>query len=97
MLLLFFIVLIVTIILKTKWEENDYIKKGEEVINKIEMYRIKTNMLPEDLNELNYIENMQEGPHYMKIDSANYQVYYCIGFDDYFVYDSKEKVWKKTK
>lgn len=95
-IVIIFIALISTILLKKMMVENDYEKKGEEIINIIELYRKETNKLPENLGELNYSENMQEGPHYIKIDSIIYQVYYSIGFDDYYVYDSKEEVWKKT-
>lgn len=95
-IVIIFIALISTILLKKMMVENDYEKKGEEIINIIELYRKETNKLPENLGELNYSENMQEGPHYIKIDSISYQVYYSIGFDDYYVYDSKEEVWKKT-
>ena len=90
------ITLIISIILKIKWAENNYIKTGEDVINMIELYRKNTGKLPENLYELNYSENMQEGPHYLRINSISYQVFYSLDFDDYFVYDSREKVWKKT-
>ena len=76
-----------------KKQETTYIKEGEVLIDMIETYKEQTGELPDSVCNLNVAETMQTGPYYLKLDNTNYQVYFCLGFDEYFVYDSKKRKW----
>lgn len=66
---------------------------GSKLIQKIELYCESYHKLPNSLSDINEIESMGIGPHYNKIDKNNFEVYFCLGFDEYFIYSSKSKEW----
>ena len=77
-----------------RYRENmQYEAKGQELINKIELFQDTNNKLPENLKDLGEKESMSIGPYYEKIGENRYKVYFCIDFDIYKTYDSATKKW----
>ena len=92
--ILIVISILISVIICFRYIENDnYLKRGDELINKIELYRKQYNMLPEDISELGVKESMSDGPYYEKQDSMHYVVFFTIGFDESKVYSSETKKW----
>ncbi len=96
-------VLIIIIVLIFLWscivcirnvEYTQYKEHGKVLIDKIEIYLLENKRLPNSITEIGFNENMEMGPYYYKIDCNEYSVYYCIGFDEYYVYNSLTKEWK---
>jgi len=83
-----------TIFLLQYMEKKKMQKQGNELIIKIEEYRLRNKKLPENVSELGIDECEGSGPFYEKIDSTSYRVFFNIGFDDSFIYDSKIREWK---
>lgn len=75
-------------------EYTQYKEHGKVLIDKIEIYLLENKRLPNSITEIGFNENMEMGPYYCKIDCNEYSVYYCIGFDEYYVYNSLTKEWK---
>ena len=90
---LFVIIIITTIMVMSYMENEKYERVGGELINKIELYRNTHHKLPDNLEETNYVEVMDIGPYYEKIDEHSYRVYFCLGFDNYKMYDSRNRSW----
>jgi len=68
-------------------------KIGNDVIKKIENYRLKNNKLPESLTDIG-IEEKEEGPIYYRKDSeTDYIVWYGLTLGESRIYDSKAKTW----
>jgi hypothetical protein len=93
------IIVIITILIAIfcvlqKKENNDYLKRGVSLIDKIETFRQIEKRLPDNFNELGLEEPMNEGPYYEKKDSINYIVFFNIGFDNVKIYYSDKKEWK---
>lgn len=72
--------------------EKSIIKKGNDIVFKIEKYKELRGVLPKDLKEL----NIDEGPYYYNRYDSIYEVYYSITFDESLVYDSKLDKWRKA-
>ncbi|MRI63205.1 hypothetical protein EDM00_04245 [Ornithobacterium rhinotracheale] len=89
------VVIFVFLWLRNK-ENDNYKNQGEELINKIEIFRSEHNRLPNSVNELGLVEPMNEGPYYEKKDSLSYIIYFNIGFDNTKTYSSKTKKWQDT-
>jgi hypothetical protein len=83
------------IFLMRYYEGENYENIGGKLISEIEVYKLKRNRLPDNLNDLGISEPMNEGPYYERIDSLNYIVYFNIGFDEYKVYFSGDKKWNQ--
>ena len=75
-------------------ENNDYQKRGQLLIDKIEIFRQTENRLPDNLTKLGIQEPMNSGPYYKKKDSVNYIVFFTIGFDNAKIFYSDKKEWK---
>lgn len=76
-----------------KQESNSYYKRGSVLIDKIETFRYTEKRLPDNVNELGLEEPMNDGPYYEKKDSANYIIFFNIGFDNTKIYYSDKKEW----
>lgn len=74
---------------------KEYKKIGAEVIEKVENFQKYHDRLPSDLGEIGLVESMSDGPYYEIIDSSRYIVYFTLGFDYNFVYDSRDTEWRK--
>ena len=90
--LLLISVLIIILILQNH-EKNSCQRVGDSLIDKIEVFRKTENRLPDSVAELGLEEPMNSGPYYEKKDSADYVVYFSVGFDETFIYHSKENKW----
>ena len=77
-------------------EDKIYKNEGQRLIDKIECYRSIHKRLPNCMESLGEKETMSIGPYYEKVDSNVYNVYFCIGFDDYKVYNSRDKKWSNV-
>lgn len=78
-------------------EDKMYRNRGQVLIDKIEHYRSIHKLLPDDISSLGENETMSDGPYYEKVDSNIYRIYFCLGFDDYKVYDSRDKKWSDER
>jgi hypothetical protein len=68
-------------------------KIGNQVINKIEDYRLKNDKLPNSLTDIG-IEEKEKGPIYYRKDSeTDYIVWYGLTLGESRTYDSKTKTW----
>ena len=86
MLLFFFI--------KNK-REKDLIQKGEDIVEKIELFRKKNHCLPKDLNEIGILE--EENAHALYYDVRNdtsYTVSFMMSIDYNKTYYSDTKKWE---
>lgn len=70
-----------------------YTQKGYDLIEKIEDYKQKHGIYPDSFSDMGIEESMGEGPYYEKRDEG-YIVYFSIGFDNSFIYDSNTKKWE---
>jgi hypothetical protein len=77
-------------------EDEEYKEAGSLLVEKVEKYKLENGKLPETVSELHLKSEMGEGPYYEKIDSLKYIVYFNIGFDDMFMYNSETNIWKET-
>lgn len=75
-------------------EQNNYIKKGNIIVNKVYQYKKEFKKLPNTISELTNILEMGEGPYYEKLNDSTFIVFYNIGFDDKFIYNSNKKEWQ---
>lgn len=74
-----------------------YFKKrqGEEVIQKIEEFKIKNHRLPISLSEIG-IRETEEGPiYYNKISETKYKVWFGAELGESVSYDSETKQWDR--
>ena len=68
-------------------------KIGNDVIKKIEDYRLKNNRLPETLTDIG-LEEKNEGPiYYRKESTTDYIIWYGLTLGESRTYDSKTKKW----
>lgn len=77
-------------------EEEQYRKEGGCMISAVEKFRTTHNRLPENMSELGMGDDSGFGPFYVKRDSNKYEVFFGLGFDENYVYDSDTKEWKYT-
>jgi hypothetical protein len=76
--------------------ESEMIKKGNNVINKIECYRDKYGRLPDSLIEVN-IESFEELCliyYYQKQDSIHYTISFGLSLGESKIYYSDAQAWE---
>ena len=98
--LFYFILLFIVLVIGAYYylrsnEMQDYKGKGIALITEIEEFRNQNGRLPNNLDELNLSSEMGEGPYYEKLNSKVYSVYFNIGFDTKYIYQSDQKSWRK--
>lgn len=76
-------------------EINNYRQKGENLIKIVESYKVENGKLPNTINDMEFNQEMGEGPYYEKIDINLYYIYFNIGFDNKYIYRPDVKLWKK--
>ncbi len=77
-----------------KIREKKLIKQGNEIVNKIEIYKKKYNKLPDSLEEIG-LKSSEEGPlYYNKWDSINYMVSFGTSLGESKIYYSDTKKWE---
>jgi len=90
--ILYFGVLIFTTTLISCEDSKE--KIGNQVIEKIENFRVKNNRLPERLDDIG-VEEKLEGPIFYEKKSADeYEIYYGLELGESRTYNSKTKKWK---
>ncbi len=98
--------LILTVIwinLPVKYNRCHDIKVGNELVQKIEKFRVDSNKLPDyaDWATLKSIgfsdESLQNAnPEYQRINDSVYELVFVLGFDGpYLLWNSKEQIWKE--
>ena len=80
------------LIVRTK-ARLDYEKQGQALISLIEQYYLSYGKWPQDVRDVNWEEEMGIGPFYRLENDSTYIVYFCLGFDEYYQYDSSLKSW----
>ncbi|WP_314313821.1 hypothetical protein [Hoylesella saccharolytica] len=86
MLLFFFI--------KNK-REKDLIQKGEDIVEKIELFRKKNHRLPKDLNEIGILEKENANALYYDVrNDTSYTVSFMMSIDYNKTYYSDTKEWE---
>ena len=66
---------------------------GQKLIDKIEYYQQTYGVLPEEILVLEWAYGSGIGPFYEKKNDSTYTVYFCLGFDEYYIYNSAQKEW----
>ena len=69
-------------------------EKGQVLIDLVEKYQVETGQLPNDWRDINFGDESGIGPFYEKTSDNTYRVYFCIGFDEYYIYQSRTKKWR---
>lgn len=64
------------------------------LIDLVEKYQVETGQLPNDWRDINFGDESGTGPFYEKTSDNTYRVYFCIGFDEYYIYLSRTKKWR---
>lgn len=77
-----------------KREKDNYIKKGDKIISMVLNHQKVYKELPNNLSDIFHSEEMGEGPYYEKLNDSTFIVYFNIGFDDKFTYNSKYNKWE---
>ena len=72
--------------------ESGMVKRGNEIVKKIENYRDVYGDLPDSLREV----GVKEGPvYYWKVDSVNYILWFGTYLGESVIYYSDSKRWEK--
>lgn len=72
---------------------GEKLKKGNQVIEKIEKFRAENKRLPNSLSEIGIIEN-ESGPiYYKKENETKYVIWFGKSLGESATYDSAAKQW----
>ena len=79
---------IITAIIWLKWrfDELQMQQNAETMIRTIDSIKNETGFYPDNLIYLESDSGV--GPFYEKKNDSTYTVYFCLGFDEYYIYDS---------
>jgi len=89
--------------LPVKYNRADDIKVGNELIAKIEEFRVDSNKLPQyadwpTLKSIGFSEESIESayPEYDRVNDSVYELVFVLGFDGpYLLWNSEEQIWKE--
>ena len=89
-LLLIIGLFIITAIIWLKWrfDELQMQQNAETMIRTIDSIKNETGFYPDNLIYLESDSGV--GPFYEKKNDSTYTVYFCLGFDEYYIYDSED-------
>ena len=74
--------------------DTELIKRGNELVAKVEAYKKRTDSLPSSLKELGIMET-EEGPlYYQKKDSINFIIWFGTSLGRSKIYSSNSKKWE---
>ena len=79
--------------LKNK-EYHNYVEKGNKTVKKVYQYKKNHKKLPNIISDFSSEIEMGQGPYYEKLNDTLFNVYFNIGFDDKFIFNSYTKEWK---
>lgn len=68
-------------------------KDGRMLMQHIEVFCAEHGRLPDHSELLDCENNHSVGPFYKKTSDVTYSIYFCLGFDSYYKYDSDNKEW----
>jgi hypothetical protein len=74
-------------------EEADLQEGARVLITTVEEFRARHGRLPSCILTQ---DSEGTGPYYHRVDSSTYEVYYAVGFDESYTYNSKTKRWSYT-
>lgn len=66
---------------------------GGLLIQDIEAFYVEYSRLPEESELIDSVSDYGIGPFYEKKSDLTYSIYFCLGFDNYYKYDSNKKEW----
>ena len=93
LLIVLLLLFVISTIFLCGYSDYKYRKQGQVLIDRVESFRLQHGHLPvNDWPDLNW-EEMGVGPYYEKKTDSTYIVFFCTGFDDYYIYDSETKKW----
>lgn len=75
-------------------EKHGLIERGNEIIERVDKYRINYNKLPDSLKDIGITETMEGPVYYDKKDSNSYIIWFGENLGDSYSYDSDIKEWK---
>ena len=91
-LLFLCLILACTYVFESIREEIRMKREGNILIQYVDTFKVKYNRLPDNF-ELEVFENEHgNGPFYERNDTS-YVVYYCLGFDNYYIYNYSTRKW----
>jgi len=68
--------------------------EGDEIVAKVEQFRVKKDRLPKSLSEIGMNET-EEGPiYYKQLSETRFQVWYGSSLGESVTYDSDRKTWE---
>lgn len=74
--------------------ERDLTRRGENVIERIEFFRMKHHRLPKNLNEIGVIEENSNALYYDVRNDTSYTVSFMMSIDYNKTYYSDTKKWE---
>lgn len=77
------------------YEDKSYKDRGNGLVEQVELFKKKNNRLPSSIADMGLEETMNDGPFYEKKSDTTYVVYFSVGFDDSFLYESTLKQWSR--
>ncbi|MBE7696476.1 hypothetical protein [Tenacibaculum finnmarkense] len=76
-------------------ESYSYVEKGNEMINKVYLYKKEHKKFPDSTSNFIINTEMGQGPYYKKLNDTVFIVYYNLGLDhDQLIFNSFTKEWK---
>ena len=68
-------------------------KDGYEIVQRVEIFFSIHNKTPENNDLTKFEDEHGIGPFYEKKSDSTYIVYFSLGFDDFYIYDSGNQEW----
>jgi|SRR5579859_209091 len=79
------------------WPSNPKQRLGEEIVRKIESFRVAQTRLPESLDEIGIeVKSLSDPPVYYRKESPDrYIVWYGLSLGESMTYDSATRKWEE--
>lgn len=69
-------------------------KHAEDIIEKVENYKLKTGKLPQNIKEIGMEDTQMHLSFYEKLNANEYQIWYGLDLGNSMIYNSKTKKWR---
>ena len=79
---------ICALITRIRYNEN-----GRILIDIVEQYRSMNGHLPYNMHDIEWVEDEGMGPFYERKNDSVFIIYYCLDFDEYYMYISTQQKW----
>lgn len=86
------IIAVIFIMRPTELFQSRQFQLGNEIIERVEVYRARTGSLPNTLGEIGYDEETLD-VYYQRLDGDEYQVWFGTALGESETYNSREKRW----